>query len=61
MYADLLTKEMQIPQHLEDVFYKNYLKLPKTLINQVIAVGPEIRMHNIKNRRKLKETIQDES
>ena len=54
MYADLLTKEMQIPQHLEEVIYKNNLHLPKSPINQVKAVGTEIWMHNIRNRRQLK-------
>ena len=57
IYADLLTKEMQIlnfmkiSKNLENVIYNNDLKLPKSPINQVRAVGSEIRMHNIRNRK----------
>ena len=44
MYADLLTKEMLIPQHLEDFIYNNDLKLLKSPINQVKAVGSKIKV-----------------
>ena len=50
MWADVMTKEMQLPLALEDVFLKNDLKLPQPLINEVKAVGTEIRMVNIRNR-----------
>ena len=50
MWADVLTKEMSLPLLSEDVFLKNNLNLPRTFINQVKAVGMEVRMHNIGNR-----------
>ena len=50
MWADVMTKEMHLPLALEDVFLKNDLSLPQPLINEVKAVGADIRMTNIKNR-----------
>ena len=50
MWADMMTKEMQLPPALEDVFLKNDLDLPQPLINEVRAIGTEIRMNNIRNR-----------
>ena len=51
MWADILTKEMHLPKELEDVFMENVMNLPKTPVNQVKAVGTELRMSNIRNRR----------
>ena len=42
MWADMMTKEMKIPQALEDVIMKNVMDLPKPLVNKVKAVGTEI-------------------
>ena len=50
MWADVMTKEMQLPPALEDVFLKNDLNLPQPLVNEVKVVGIEIRMINFKNR-----------
>ena len=50
MLADVLTKEMCLPQALENVFLKNEFSLPQPLVNEVKAVGTEIRMVNIRNR-----------
>ena len=52
MWADIMTKEMQCPSALEDIFLKNDLDIPQLLINEVRAVGTEIRMNinNIRNR-----------
>ena len=50
MWGDMMTKEMQLPPALENVFLKNVLDLPQPLINEVRAVGTEIRMTNIRNR-----------
>ena len=50
MWADMMTKEMQLLPALEDVFLKNDLDLPQPLVNEVKAVGMEIRMTNIRNR-----------
>ena len=50
MWADMMTKEMMLLPALEDVFLKNDLDLPQPLINEVRAIGTEIRMTNIRNR-----------
>ena len=50
MLADVLTKEMCLPQALENVFLKNEFSLSQPLVNEVKAVGTEIRMVNIRNR-----------
>ena len=50
MLADVLTKEMKIPQALEDVILKNKISISQPLVNEVKAVGTEIRMVNIHNR-----------
>ena len=47
MLADVLTKEMRLPQALESVFLKNEFSLSQPLVNEVKAVGTEIRMVNI--------------
>ena len=46
----MLTKEMKIPQALEDVILKNEIVISQPLVNEVKAVGTEIRMVNIRNR-----------
>ena len=51
MWVDMPTKEMCLPPSLEDVILKNIMDLPKTPANQVKAVGTELRIHNICNRR----------
>ncbi len=48
--ADVLTKEMKIPQALEEIILKNQISIPRPLMNEVKAVGTEIRMINIQNR-----------
>ena len=50
MLADVLTKEMKIPQALEDVILKNEIVISQPLVNEVKAVGSKIRMVNIRNR-----------
>ena len=50
MLKDVLTKEMKIPQALEDVILKNKISISQSLVNEVKAVGTEIRMVNIHNR-----------
>ena len=50
MLADVMTKEMHLPPALEDVFLKNDFSLPQPLINEVKAVGTEIRMIITRNR-----------
>ena len=50
MWADMMTKERQLPSALENVFLKNDLDLLQPLMNEVKAIGTEIRMNNIRNR-----------
>ena len=50
MLADVLTKEMKIPLALEEIIFKNQISIPRPLMNEVKAVGTEIRMINIQNR-----------
>ena len=50
MWADMLTKEMEIPSSLEDVIKQNKMVLPLPLENEVVGIGSEIRMKNIRNR-----------
>ena len=50
MLANVLTKEMCLPQALESVFLKNEFNLSQPLVNEVKVVGTEIRMVNIRNR-----------
>ena len=50
MLTDVLTKEKRLPQALESVFLKNEFSLSQPLVNEVKAVGTEIRMVNIRNR-----------
>ena len=50
MLADVLTKEMKIPQALEDVILQNKISISQPLVNDVKAVGTEIRMVNIHNK-----------
>jgi len=50
MWADMLTKEMEMPASLEEVIKQNRMALPLPLQNEVVAIGTEIRMKNIRNR-----------
>ena len=42
---------MKIPPALEDVITKNIMDLPKPLVNEVKALGSEIQITNIRNRK----------
>ena len=46
----MMTKEIELPSALENVFLENDMDLPKPLMNEVKAIGTEIRMSNIRNR-----------
>jgi len=51
MWADILTKEMALPEALRKVLDENEMELGDTTVNQVKAFGQEVRMTNIRNRR----------
>ena len=50
MLADILRKEMHLPPAMEDVILKDVFYHPKTFVNEVKAVGAEIRITNFRNR-----------
>ena len=50
MWANIMMKEMQLPSALENVFLENDIDLPQLSMDEVRAVGMEIRMSNISNR-----------
>ena len=50
MMVHLMTKEMKGPINLEEVIMKNTHRLLQPIVNEVVAVGTEIRMKNIQNR-----------
>ena len=51
MSEDLLAKEKCLPQDLEDVLIRNDMNLHDTSINEVKALGQEVRIENIRNFR----------
>jgi len=61
MWADILTKEMKIPEGLEKVLVDNIMVLPKTNINEVKAFDMEVRMENIRNRGGIVQDLSAES
>ena len=60
MMADCMTKEMKMPESLEDVLLENKLTLNKPYMNEVRNVDGEIRMMNIRNRKKVEMVDQDD-
>ena len=50
MWAEILAKEMEIPEGLEIALVNNTLMLPSLSINEVVNVSGEIYMKNIRNR-----------
>ena len=50
MWADILTKEMRMPEALDKVLTENVMMLPKINVNEVKAFDKEVRMENIRNR-----------
>jgi len=51
MWADISTKEKHLLSDLEDVCLENVMDIPETTINDVKAIGTEIRMDNVRNHR----------
>merc|ERR1712055_432439 len=50
MWADVLTKEMKMPEGLEMALVGNSIHLPSVCVNEVVCIDGEIRMKNIRNR-----------
>ena len=53
MWADILTKEKQLPEALEDVLTRNEMDHGDTTLNRIQAFGQQVRMTNIKNQKTL--------
>ena len=50
MWADIIMKEKSLPSDLEDVLTENVMRIAEaTNVNEVKAIGDEIRMENIRN------------
>ena len=49
MMADMMTKEMKLLVNLENAIMEKVLNLQQPLVNEVRAIGTEIRMNNIQN------------
>ena len=56
MWADILTKEKNVPQNFGKVITTITLALGDTTINEVKSFGQEVRMTNIRNSMKTPET-----
>ena len=50
MWVDMLTKEMRLPEALENILTSNVMNIKNNTINEVKAHGQEVRMSNIRNR-----------
>ena len=50
MWADILTKEMKMPEALEKVLMENVMILQRVNVNEVKAFDKEVRIENIRNR-----------
>ena len=59
MWADMLTKEMKLPEALENILTRNVMNIKNNAINEVKAHGQKVRMSNIRYR--VKSDINSES
>ena len=51
--ADCLTKEMKMPESMESVLLGEGLTLKEPYLNEILNVDGELRMRNIRNRKKV--------
>ena len=59
MWADGLTKEMEMAEGLRNLLKEGKCKITSQEINKVICQNREIRMMNIRNRKKKEETKEE--
>ena len=59
MWADMLTKEMKLPEALDCILTRNDMWIENAFINEVKAHGQEVRMSNICNRREVHVPVDD--
>ena len=60
MWADGLTKEMEMAEGLRNLLKEGRCMIAKQEINKVVCQNEEIRMLNIRNWKKKEETIEGE-
>ena len=60
MWADGLTKEMEMAEGLRNLLKEGRCKITSQEINKVVCQNREIRMMNIRNRKKKEETKEKE-
>ena len=60
MWADGLTKEMEMAEGLRNLLKKGKCMIAGQKINKVVCQNEEIRMLNIRNRKKKEETKEGE-
>ena len=56
LWADMLIKEMKLPEALESISTRNDMRIDNAFMNEVKAHGQEVRMSNICNRREVLQT-----
>ena len=47
MIADLMTTDTKMTDVFKDIIQENVINIQQPLVNEVVAVGTEIRMKNI--------------
>ena len=47
----MLTKEMKMPDEVENLMTRNVFQFSNSDVNTVKSVGDELRMYNIRNRK----------
>ena len=60
MWADGLTKEMEMAEGLRKLLKEGKCKIVKEEVNKVVCENEEIKILNIRNRKKKDETIEGE-
>ena len=59
MWADGLTKEMEMADGLRKLLKSGKCKITKKEVNKVVCENEEIKMLNIRNRKKKEEVVED--
>ena len=59
MWADGLTKEMEMAEGLRNIAKAGMCMITKQEVNKVVCQNKEIRMLNIRNRKKKEETKEE--
>ena len=60
MWADGLTKEMEMAEGLRRLLKEGKCEIVKEEVNKVVCENEEIKMLNIRNQKKKEETVEGE-